>query len=87
LKKKLAAQKDNRDPGNVHVEPVVDAIMPSYAACKAKKITWIHFITSHVFCQYNNWAILTSESDNMMAVVGPILQEIMDIQYTIKLIW
>jgi hypothetical protein len=31
LKEKLAAQKDNRDPGDVDVEPVVDAIMSSYA--------------------------------------------------------
>ncbi|KAG0316768.1 hypothetical protein BGZ99_006703 [Dissophora globulifera] len=84
LKEKLAAQKDNRDPGDVDMEPVVDAIMSSYAECKTKKITSILFVALHVFRRYNNWTTLTSESDCMMAVVGPILQEIMDIQHTIK---
>lgn len=45
------------------MEPVVDAIMSSYATCKTKKITAILFIALHVFRRYNNWAILTSESD------------------------
>ncbi|KAK3808185.1 MAG: hypothetical protein J3R72DRAFT_499332 [Linnemannia gamsii] len=84
LKEKLAAQKNNRDPGDVDVEPVVDVIMSSYITCKTKKITSILFIALHVFRRYNSWATLTSESDCMMAVVGPILQEIMDIQHAIK---
>ncbi|KAG0008758.1 hypothetical protein BGZ80_003082 [Entomortierella chlamydospora] len=84
LKEKLAAESEGRDPEAVNAEPVVDAIMSSYSECKTKKIMPILFIALHVFRRYNNWAALTSESDRMMAVVGPILQEIMDIQHIIR---
>ncbi|KAG0344748.1 hypothetical protein BG004_004200 [Podila humilis] len=84
LKEKLAAQKESREPGEVDMAPVIDAIMSSYTECKIKKITLILFIALHVFRRFNNWATLTSESDCMTAVVGPILQEVMDVQHTIK---
>ncbi|KAG0059944.1 hypothetical protein BGZ90_004269, partial [Linnemannia elongata] len=82
---KVAAQRENRDPVEVvDTEPVVDAILASYADCKSKKITSIFFIALHVFRQYNNWAALVSELDCLMAVVGPILNEIMALQQKIK---
>src|SRR5690554_3414065 len=87
LKEKLAAQKDARDVREVDTEPVVDAIMSSYTDCKNKNISSIVFIALHVFRRYNNWARLVSESDCMMAVVGPFLQEIMDVQHEIKFTW
>ncbi|KAG0012690.1 hypothetical protein BGZ82_002454, partial [Podila clonocystis] len=84
LKEKLMAEKDARDVCEVDTEPVVDAIMSSYVYCKSKNITSILFIALHIFRRYNDWAHLVSESDCMMAVVGPILQEIMDVQHEIK---
>ncbi|CAO3568614.1 unnamed protein product [Mortierella alpina] len=84
LKEKLAAQKDARDLCEVDTELVVDAIMSSYTDCKNKNILSIVFIALHVFRRYNNWTHLVSESDCMMAVVGPFLQEIMDVQHEIK---
>ncbi|KAG0196540.1 hypothetical protein BGX28_010003 [Mortierella sp. GBA30] len=84
LKEKLAAQKDARDVREVNTELVIDAIMSSYTDCKNKNILSIVFIALHVFRRYNNWAHLVSESDCMMAVVGPFLQEVMDVQHEIK---
>ncbi|KAG0275245.1 hypothetical protein BGZ95_009031 [Linnemannia exigua] len=85
LNEKIAAQRDSRDAvGSVNTEPVVEAILSSYADCKSKKITSIFFIALHVFRQYNNWAGLVSESDCLMAVVGPILNEIMALQHKTK---
>ncbi|KAF8948405.1 hypothetical protein BGZ47_005178 [Haplosporangium gracile] len=82
---KVAAQGENRDPVEVvDTEPVVEAILASYADCKSKKITSIFFIALHVFRQYNNWTALVSELDCLMAVVGPILNEIMALQQKIK---
>ncbi|KAF8922792.1 hypothetical protein BGZ58_003778 [Dissophora ornata] len=82
---KVAARREDRDPVElVDTEPVVEAILSSYADCKSKKITSIFFIALHVFRQYNNWATLVSESDCLMAVVGPILNEIMALQQRIK---
>ncbi|KAF9176662.1 hypothetical protein BGZ51_009870 [Haplosporangium sp. Z 767] len=84
LKEKLAAQRDARDVREIDTEPVVDAIMSSYADCKKKNISSVIFIAMHIFRRYNNWANLASESDCMMAVVAPFLQEIMDVQHEIK---
>ncbi|KAK3810542.1 MAG: hypothetical protein J3R72DRAFT_78610 [Linnemannia gamsii] len=85
LNEKIAAQRDSRDAvGSVDTEPVVEAILSSYADCKSKKITSIFYIALHVFRQYNNWAGLISESDCLMAVVGPILNEIMALQHKTK---
>jgi predicted ferric reductase len=70
----------------VDVEQVIDGIMSSYANCKTKKITSILFIALHVF-RRSLLGYLTSELDCMIAVVGPILQEIMDIQHNIKFTW
>ncbi|KAG0037927.1 hypothetical protein BGZ83_003268, partial [Gryganskiella cystojenkinii] len=82
---KVAALKEDRDPVNlVDTEPVVNAILLSYAECKSKKITTIFFIALHVFRQYNTWAPLVSESDCLMTVVGPIFNEIMALQQRIK---
>ncbi|KAG0344255.1 hypothetical protein BG004_004612 [Podila humilis] len=84
LKEKLMAEKDVREICEVDTEPVVDAIMSSYVYCKSKNITSVLFIALHIFRRYNDWAHLVSESDCMMAIVGPILQEIMDVQHEIK---
>ncbi|KAF9176750.1 hypothetical protein BGZ51_009712, partial [Haplosporangium sp. Z 767] len=84
LKEKLAAHRDDRDTCDVDTEPVIHEILSSYADCKAKKITSVLFIALHVFRRYNSWEALTSEADCMMSVIGPILQEIMGIQHTIK---
>ncbi|KAF9287533.1 hypothetical protein BGZ68_001689 [Mortierella alpina] len=85
LNEKVAAQRENRDPVEiVDTEPVVEAILASYADCKSKKITSIFFIGLHVFRQYNNWTALISELDCLMAVVGPILNEIMAFHQKIK---
>ncbi|KAI1315858.1 hypothetical protein EDD11_000293 [Mortierella claussenii] len=84
LKEKLGAQKEARDAREVDTEPVVNAIMSSYMEGKSKDIKCIVFIALHVFRRYTNWTRLVSESDCMMAVVGPFLQEIMNIQHEIK---
>ncbi|KAG9065427.1 hypothetical protein KI688_002752 [Linnemannia hyalina] len=85
LNEKVAAQRDDRDPAKVvNTEPVVEAILSSYADCRSKNITSIFFIALHVFREYNNWAAMVSESDCLMAVVGPILKEIMSLQHKIK---
>ncbi|KAF9956746.1 hypothetical protein BGZ70_009787 [Mortierella alpina] len=85
LNEKVAAQRENRDPVEiVDTEPIVEAILASYADCKSKNITSIFFIGLHVFRQYNNWTALTSELDCLMAVVGPILNEIMALHQKIK---
>ncbi|CAO3563792.1 unnamed protein product [Mortierella alpina] len=85
LSEKVAAQREDRDSvGAVDTEPVVEAILSSYTECKSKKITAIFFIALHAFRHYSTWASLLSESDCLMAVVGPILNEIMALQHKIK---
>lgn len=88
MNEKVAAQRENRDPGEaIDTEPIVEAIFSSYAECKDKNITPILFIALHVFRQYNSWATLVSESDCLMGVVGPILKEVMAVQHEIKFTW
>ncbi|KAF9561824.1 hypothetical protein EC968_005602 [Mortierella alpina] len=85
MNEKIAAQRENRDPVEaIDTEPVVDAILSSYAECKGKKITPVLFIALHAFRQYNSWATLVSESDCLMGVVGPILKEVMAFQHEIN---
>ncbi|KAF9344809.1 hypothetical protein BGX26_003866 [Mortierella sp. AD094] len=84
LKEKLIAQRENRAPSDVSTEPIVDDIMASYTECKHKGVISFLFIALHVFRLFNNWTVLASESDCMMAVIAPILQEIMTIQHSVK---
>lgn len=44
-------------------------------------------IALHVFLQYNNWAALVSELECLMAVFGPIFNEIMALHHRIKVTW
>lgn len=55
-----------------------------YGDCKAKKILPVWHMALHVFRKYNTWSTLRSESDCAMAMVGPILDEILNIQHEIK---
>ncbi|KAF9188112.1 hypothetical protein BGZ49_003979 [Haplosporangium sp. Z 27] len=84
LKEKLEAQRVGRSPVDVDLDSVLETISSSYAECKAKNITSIYFIAHYIFRHYNNWSMLSSESDCMVSVVSPILREIMGVQHKIK---
>ncbi|KAG0220963.1 hypothetical protein BGW41_007391, partial [Actinomortierella wolfii] len=85
MNEKIAVQRGNRDPvDSIETEPIVEAIFSSYTECKDKKITPILHIALHVFRELNSWASLVSESDCLMAVVVPILKEVMAVQHEIK---
>lgn len=58
--------------------------MAAYEDCEAKDILPVLFIALHVFRKFHTWSRLRSEADCAMAMVGPILEEILHIQHEIK---
>ncbi|KAF9276058.1 hypothetical protein BGZ68_010296, partial [Mortierella alpina] len=64
--------------------PVIDAIMTAYEDCKMKNILPVLFMALHVFRKFNNWSRLRSEADCAMTMVGPILEEVLQIQHEVK---
>ncbi|KAF9536814.1 hypothetical protein EC957_009664, partial [Mortierella hygrophila] len=64
--------------------PIIDSIMAAYGDCKAKNILPVLFMALHVFRKFNTWSKLRSEADCAMAMVGPILEEVLQIQHEVK---
>ncbi|KAF8925039.1 hypothetical protein BGZ47_003514, partial [Haplosporangium gracile] len=64
--------------------PVIDSIMAAYGDCKAQNILPVLFMALHVFRKFNTWSKLRSEADCAMAMVGPILEEVLQIQHEVK---
>lgn len=58
--------------------------MAAYEDCKTKNILPVLFMALHVFRKFNKWSRLRSEADCAMAMVGPILEEVLHIQHEVK---
>ncbi|KAF9083101.1 hypothetical protein BGX23_011781 [Mortierella sp. AD031] len=82
LSAKLAA--DQGAESTLETTPVIDSIMAAYGDCKAKNILPVLFMALHVFRKFNTWSKLRSEADCAMAMVGPILEEVLQIQHEVK---
>ncbi|KAI1313907.1 hypothetical protein EDD11_002407 [Mortierella claussenii] len=63
---------------------VIDLIMADYKECKTKNILPVLFLALHVFRKFNTWSTLRSEADCAMSMVGPILEEVLQIQHEVK---
>ncbi|KAF9979237.1 hypothetical protein BGZ65_006706 [Modicella reniformis] len=72
------------DKNTLDTTPVIDSIMAAYEDCKAKNILPVLFMALHVFRKFNTWSKLRSEADCAMAMVGPILEEVLHIQHEVK---
>ncbi|KAF9347662.1 hypothetical protein BGX34_002964 [Mortierella sp. NVP85] len=64
--------------------PIIDSIMAAYEDCKAKNILPILFMALHVFRKFDTWSKLRNEAECAMAMVGPILEEVLHIQHEVK---
>ncbi|KAG9062283.1 hypothetical protein KI688_006615 [Linnemannia hyalina] len=82
LSASLAA--DQGAESTLDTTPVIDSIMAAYGDCKAKNILPVLFMALHVFRKFNTWSKLRSEADCAMAMVGPILEEVLQIQHEVK---
>ncbi|KAF9113710.1 hypothetical protein BGX30_006876 [Mortierella sp. GBA39] len=82
LSSKLAA--DEGIESTIDTTPVIKSIMAAYEDCEAKDILPVLFIALHVFRKFHTWSRLRSEADCAMAMVGPILEEILHVQHEIK---
>ncbi|KAF8962508.1 hypothetical protein BGZ46_001171 [Entomortierella lignicola] len=70
--------------GSLDTTPVIDLIMAAYEDCKTKNILPVLFMALHVFRKFNTWSTLRNEADCAMAMVGPILEEVLQIQHEVK---
>ncbi|KAF9095932.1 hypothetical protein BGX29_008796 [Mortierella sp. GBA35] len=82
LSASLAA--DQGAESTLDTTPIIDSIMAAYGDCKAKNILPALFMALHVFRKFNMWSKLRSEADCAMAMVGPILEEVLQIQHEVK---
>ncbi|KAG0287552.1 hypothetical protein BGZ96_008539 [Linnemannia gamsii] len=82
LSARLAA--DQGAESTLDTTPVIDSIMAAYGDCKAKNILPVLFMALHVFRKFNTWSKIRSEADCAMAMVGPILEEVLQIQHEVK---
>lgn len=82
LSASLAA--DEGTESTLDTTPVIDLVMAAYRDCKAENILPVLFMALHVFRKFNTWPKLQSEADCAMAMVGPILEEVLQIQHEIK---
>ncbi|KAF9084438.1 hypothetical protein BGX29_002562, partial [Mortierella sp. GBA35] len=82
LSASLAA--DQGAESTLDTTPVIDAIMAAYEDCKAKNILPVLFMALHVYRKFNMWSKLRSKADCAMAMVGPVLEEVLQIQYEVK---
>ncbi|GJJ79227.1 hypothetical protein EMPS_11587 [Entomortierella parvispora] len=82
----LAARLDAEEgaESTLDTTPVIDLIMAAYEDCKTKNILPVLFMALHVFRKFNKWSRLRSEADCAMAMVGPILEEVLHIQHEVK---
>ncbi|KAF9079708.1 hypothetical protein BGX23_003395, partial [Mortierella sp. AD031] len=82
LSASLAA--DQGAESTLDTTPIIDSIMAAYGDYKAKNILPALFMALHVFRKFNTWSKLRSEADCAMAMVGPILEEVLQIQHEVK---
>ncbi|KAF9302631.1 hypothetical protein BGZ74_005064 [Mortierella antarctica] len=82
LSASLAA--DQGAESTLDTTPIIDSIMVAYEDCKTKNILPVLFMALHVFRKFNTWSRLRSEADCAMAMVGPILEEVLQIQHEVK---
>ncbi|KAG0274869.1 hypothetical protein BGZ96_004060, partial [Linnemannia gamsii] len=68
---------DQGTESTLDTTPVIDSIMAAYGDCKVKNILPVLFMALHVFRKFNTWSKLRSEADCAMAMVGPILEEVL----------
>ncbi|KAG9061099.1 hypothetical protein KI688_007728 [Linnemannia hyalina] len=64
--------------------PVIDSIMTAYGDSKVNNVLPVLFMTLHVFRKFSMRSKLRSEADCAMGMVGPILEEVLQIQHEIK---
>ncbi|KAK3837556.1 MAG: hypothetical protein J3R72DRAFT_525856 [Linnemannia gamsii] len=84
LKRARFAPADEGIESTIDTTPVIKAIMAAYEDCESKDILPVLFIALHVFRKFHSWSRLRSDADCAMAMVGPILEEILHIQHEIK---
>ncbi|KAG0265644.1 hypothetical protein BGZ95_003266, partial [Linnemannia exigua] len=82
LSASLAA--DQGAESTLDTTPIIDSVMAAYGDCKVKNIFPVLFMALQVFRKFNTWSRLRSETDCAMAMVGPILEEVLQIHHEVK---